>query len=209
MIIKNKISSLKGATFSKLMLLGVVSFLLTGCAGAGISVADQPLPMKTPLNTYFMSQKVFTLGERFVIKDKTKTPVFYVKGKALSIGDKLTLHDAAGNELAYIKEKVFHIGEYYNIYRDGHLFARVKKKLIPFKDKFTVNIPGLDDYKVTGSFGQHHYKFVRNGRVVALVSKKILSVGDKYRIEIVPREDDVLILSIVVIIDMVCHNGDA
>jgi len=71
-----------------------------------------------------------------------------------------------------------------------------------------VNIPGLDDYKVTGSFGRHNYKFTRNGRNVAFVTKKFLSIGDKYRIEIVPGEDDVLILSAVVIIDMVCHNGD-
>ena len=205
---KNKISSRKGATFLKIVLLGTVSLLLTGCTVTEIPVTDHPLSVTVPLNTYFMSQKTFTLGERFVIKDKTKTPVFYVKGKALSIGDKLTLRDAAGNELAYIKEKVLHIGEYYNIYRDSHLFASVKKKLFHFKDKFTVKIPGLDDYKVSGNFGRHHYRFVRNGKVVALVSKKFLSFGDKYRIEIVPEEDDVLILSTVVIIDMVSHNGN-
>jgi uncharacterized protein YxjI len=170
--------------------------------------ADRPYPVIEPANTYFMNQKVFTFGARFVINDNTRNPVFYVKGKALSIGDKLTLRDTDGNELAYIKEKPFHIGEYYHIYRGGYLSAEVKKKITMFKDKFIVNMPGHGDYKVTGSFGQHHYKFVRNGKVVALVSKKYLSWGDKYRIEIIPGEDDVLILSTGVIIDMVCHNGE-
>lgn len=208
MISKKMIPTFKGTTLLSLVLWGIAPFLLTGCAAVNISVSDRPLPGMEPLNTYFMSQKVFTLGERFVIKDKTDTPVFYIKGKALSIVNELTLRDTDGNELTYIKEKAFHIGEFYKIYREGRLLAKVKKKFIAFKDKFIVSIPGLDDYKVTGSFGRHNYKFSRNGKDVAFVTKKFLSVGDKYRIEIVPGEDDVLILSVVVIIDMVCHNGD-
>jgi len=153
-----------------------------------------------------MKQKVWTLGEQFVIKDETKTPVFYVKGKVFSVGDKLSFRDRNGNELAYISQKVFSFSPRYKIYRDRRVIATIVKKIAPFKDLYVVHVPEADDFRVTGNFGNYEYTFTRRGRKVAFVSKKFFSWGDTYGIAIAPGEDDILILAAAVVIDMVSHN---
>jgi uncharacterized protein YxjI len=49
------------------------------------------------------------------------------------------------------------------------------------------------------------YKFERAGRTVAEVSKRWFAWNDTYGVDIKDDEDDVLILSATVVIDMVCH----
>ncbi|MCK4763382.1 MAG: LURP-one-related family protein [Candidatus Aminicenantes bacterium] len=155
-----------------------------------------------------MKQKIWTIADRFVIRDEYKNPMFYVKEKVFSFGDKLKFFDMDGNELAYIKQKVFSFKKQYKIYRNKELLARVVKKITLFKDKFIIDIPGPNDYIVKGNFTDHRYTFIRNGRGVAFISKKWLSWGDTYRIEIVPGEDDVVILAAAVIIDMISHGNE-
>jgi uncharacterized protein YxjI len=66
--------------------------------------------------------------------------------------------------------------------------------------KFTVDIPGADDLKVKGNFSGYEYTFERASGVVATVSKKWASVADTYAVDIIPGEDDVLILACTVVI---------
>jgi uncharacterized protein YxjI len=155
-----------------------------------------------------MKQKIWTLGDKFVIKDETRTPVFYVKGKVFSVGDKLSFRDIDGNELAYVSQKVFSFTPRYKIYRDKALIARIVKKITLFKDKYKVDISGPDDLKVTGNFWNYEYTFTRNGRRVAFVSKKLFSWSDTYGIAIAPGEDDILILAVAVVIDMISHENE-
>lgn len=193
------------------ILSGLLLFLFTNCS---VAVFDKSVTHMLPdaerpqMKTYFMKQKIWTLADRFVIRDEYKNPMFYVKGKVFSFGDKLKFFDMDGNELVYIKQKVFSFNKQYKIYRNQQLFARVVKKITLFKDKFVIDIPGPDDYFVKGNFTDHRYTFIRNGRGVAFISKKWLSWGDTYRIEIVPGEDDVVILAAAVVIDMVSHGDE-
>jgi len=126
-----------------------------------------------------------------------------VDGKAFSIGDKLSFQDMHGNELAYISQKILSFKRRYKIYRGENLFAEVVKELTFFKDKYTVDIPGPNDYEVSGDFWDHEYRFIRNGREVAQVSKKFFTWSDTYGIDIVDGEDDITILATAVVIDLV------
>ena len=203
-----KITSLKATvTVLCLVFTGLYPLLTTGCSTGKYNINDlPPSSQEEPLKKYVMKQKIWTLGDKFVIKDETKTPVFYVKGKVFSVGDKLSFRDIDGNELAYISQIVFSWTPRYKIYRDNRLYAELVKRIVLFKDKFIVDIPGPDDYKVTGNFWKYEYTFTRNGRKVAFVSKKFFSWGDTYGIAIVPGEDDILILATAVVIDMVSHG---
>ncbi len=82
------------------------------------------------------------------------------------------------------------------------------KKITLFKDKYTVDISGTDDYKVTGNFWNYEYIFTRKGKKVAFVSKKFFSWSDTYGIAIVRGEDDILILAAAIVIDMVSHGDE-
>ena len=108
-----------------------------------------------------------------------------------------------GRELAYIEQKILSFKKRYDIYRDGQVFAQVVKELTFFKDKYTIDIPGPNDYEVQGSFFDHEYQFMRQGLPVAAVSKAYFSWADTYGIDIIEGEDDITILATAVVIDLV------
>jgi len=186
---------------------GLYSLLTSGCSAAKYDVIGFPESSpRLPLKTYEMKQRLWTLGDQFVIKDESQRPVFFVKGEAFSVGDKLSFRDADGNELAYIAQKVFSFRHAYKIYRDQSLLAKVMKKLVLFRNNYVVDVLGQDDYQVRGNFWNYEYIFIRGGRKVAEVSKKFFALSDTYGIAIAPWEDDVLILAAAVVIDQVSHD---
>ena len=157
---------------------------------------------------YVMKQKIWSLGDDFTIKDSQGNDVFLVDGRTFSIGDKLSFQDMNGNELAFISQKVLSFKKTYEIYRNNQLFANVVKELTFFKDKFSVDVPGPNDYEVKGNFLQHEFEFIRSGRTVAHVSKQYFSWSDTYGIDIVEGEDDITILATAIVIDLICHGND-
>ncbi len=155
---------------------------------------------------YLMKQKFWSWGDNFHIKDAQQRDVYLVQGKVFSWGDKLSFQDLHGRELAYISQKLLSWRPRYEISRDGNHFAEVVKKFSWFKSRFTLDVPGPNDYTIEGSFWEHEYEFQRGGRSVANVSKRYFSWSDTYGIDIVDGEDDVAILATCVVIDLVCHN---
>lgn len=156
---------------------------------------------------YVMKQKLFSWGDDFLIKDESGRDAFFVDGKAFSLGNQLSFQDMAGNELAFIKQKLFAWGPTYEIYREGQLYAIIKKELFTlFKCRFTVDVPGPDDLEAEGDFMDHEYAFTRRGQRVAEVSKQWFSWTDTYGVDIAEGEDDVLIIASTVVIDMACHD---
>jgi uncharacterized protein YxjI len=154
-----------------------------------------------------MQQKWLALGDDFAIKTEGGAQPYFVDGRAFSWGNKLSMKDAAGREVAFIAQRMLSWGPTYEIYRDGGLFAVVKKELFTFfKCAFTVDVPGPNDYEATGDFLDREYTFVRRGKKVARVSKNFFALTDTYGIEIVNGEDDITILAAAVVIDLCCHG---
>ncbi len=212
MFLKKKAMSFKLTAFVLyLAFIGFYALLITGCSTGNYNPRGEEalaLSPGEPVNKYIMKQKVWTLGEKFVIKDESRNPLFYVKGKVFSVGDRLSFRDTGGKELAYISQKVFSFRPQYRIYRDNKLIAKIKKKITLVKDRYTIDVSGSDDYKVSGNFWNYEYTFTRNNRKVAFVSKRFFTWGDTYGIFIKPGEDDILILAAAVVIDMVSHADE-
>lgn len=156
---------------------------------------------------YVMKQKLLSWGDDFYIKDKDGQDVYFVDGKAFTIGDQLSFQDLSGNELAFIKQRVLSWGKTYEIMRDGHVAATVRKEpLAFFNHRFTVEVPGLEDnFDAEGNLSDHEYTINRGDHVVATVSKKWFSWADTYGIDIHSSEDQVLLLAVAVVIDEACH----
>jgi uncharacterized protein YxjI len=156
---------------------------------------------------YQMRQKLFAFGDDYAIKDEQGREVFYVDGRALSFGDKLDVKDSSGREVAFIRQKLLSWGPTYEIYRDDHLAAVVKKELFTFfRCRFSVDVPGPDDLEAEGDFWEMEYTFRRGGAVVAEVSKRWFTFADTYGIQVAPGEDHVMIVASAVVIDLCCHG---
>ena len=155
---------------------------------------------------YNIREKFWSWGDDFHILDESGTPVYFVDGAAFSWGSKLSFQDMAGNELAFIEQKLFSFLPHYRIHRNGELFAEVVKEFTWFKKRFTLDVPGPNDYQIDGSFWDHEYVFTRGGREVAQVSRAIWSWTHCYGIETEAGEDDISILCTAIVIDQVLHD---
>ena len=155
---------------------------------------------------YVIREKFWAWGDDFYIMNENDEKVFFVDGAAFSWGSKLSFQDLLGQELAFISQKLLSFMPRYRIYRGGELFAEVLKKFTWFKKKFTLDVPGPNDYVIDGSFWDHEYTFSRGGRVVAEVSRSFFSLNHTYGVRIVDGEDDVAILCTCIVIDQVLHD---
>jgi uncharacterized protein YxjI len=156
---------------------------------------------------YVMKQKLWSLGNTFIINDDSNEDRFQVKGRLFSFGDNLSFQDMQGNELAAIHQKLLSFGNTYEIYHGGELFAVVSESLFRlFNYHFTVDVgadgPGPGDLEINGDFFAHEYTFSEAGQPVAGVSRAWFSWADTYGVDIASGQDDVLILACTVVVDM-------
>jgi uncharacterized protein YxjI len=158
---------------------------------------------------YILRQKWLSFGDDYTIQTPDGADAYYVDGKAFSWGKNLSLLAGGrdGPEVATIAQKLLSWGPTYEIYKDGDLFAVVKKELFTFfRCAFTVDVPGPDDYEAAGDFLDQEYAFQRSGRTVAEVSKRFFAFTDTYGIDIADGEDDITLLAATVVIDLCCHG---
>ena len=152
---------------------------------------------------YVIRERFFRLGEDSDITDEQGRPVYHVDGKVLSLRNNLIVRDLTGVEVAKVERQLIALRPTYHITRQGEEVAAVRKQLLsPFVDRFTIDIPGPHDLRVTGSLFEHEYTIARDGEVVATVSKRWLSLTETYGVEIAPGEDELLILASVLAFDL-------
>jgi uncharacterized protein YxjI len=156
---------------------------------------------------YVMRQKMFSFGDDYVVRTADGDDAFIIDGKVFALSDQLSFQDLAGNELAYIRRRILSWGPTFEITRGGETLAIVRKRLFTLlRCRFSVDVPGPDDYEAAGSFTDHEYAFERGGATVATVSKRWFSFTDTYGVDIADGEDDVLLLASTVVIDLCCHG---
>ena len=152
---------------------------------------------------YVIRERFFRLGEDSDITDETGRPVFQVDGKVMTLRDRLVIRDMAGQEVATVHRKLLAFRPTYEITVAGREAASVRKHFFtPFRDSFTIDVPGPDDLEMTGSLLDHDFTVRRGDQTVATVSKHWLTIRDAYSVEVAPGEDDLLILASVLALDL-------
>ena len=151
----------------------------------------------------YIKQKVFSWGAKFRIYDEYENDKYFVEGEVFTFGKKLHLYSLDGNELAYIHQKLWSFLPKYFINRNGEDIAQVIKEFTFFRQEYTVE--GLG-WTVEGDFLAHEYRIHSERGVVASISKHWFAWGDTYEIDISEGVDEVLALSVVLIIDAVIDS---
>jgi uncharacterized protein YxjI len=151
---------------------------------------------------YRMREKVFAIGDDFWIDTDDDRHAFKVNGKALRIRSTFILEGPSGDELYKIQEKKLHIRDTMELERDGKKAATIKKALVtPLRDRFNIELEGGGELSAKGNIVDHEYKIERDGETIAEISKRWFRVRDTYGIEVVPGENDALILAATICID--------
>jgi uncharacterized protein YxjI len=159
-------------------------------------------------NRYKIHQKLISIGDDFWIEDQTGQRVYRVDGKALRIRKTLIVEDTQGKLLCMIQERLLRIKNTMEIEdANGRRIALVQKALIaPFRDRWIARIRDGEDLLIQGNILDHEYIIKSNHRRVAEISKKWFSFTDVYGVEIDPGQEDFIILTIAIAIDMMAHD---
>ncbi len=156
---------------------------------------------------YQVREKLISIGEDSTIKDENGRDVYWVDNKIFRIRNEFQLKDMQGRVLATIQRKLLALRPVWEIWRDGKQVAVVRRSFIKiFRDKFEVDVPGPDDLEIDGDIFNHNYTFRRGGQDVAHDSKAWIALTDTFGVDIRDGEDDVLILSSVIVIDQVADE---
>ena len=110
---------------------------------------------------YYVKQKVFSLRDKFTIKDYSQNDVFQVQGKFMSLSNKLELLNMDGSQVLNSKKKLFRFLPLYYIYSNhDEELAEIKRKF-SFKPKFDVKV-GQQEYQVEGSIFAHTFSIKKD-----------------------------------------------
>ncbi|WP_035855627.1 LURP-one-related/scramblase family protein [Cryptosporangium arvum] len=158
---------------------------------------------------YLIKERFFDIGDDYDITDEHGTKLLHVDGKVLSLRNRLIIENLDGQELASVHRHLISLRPTYEITIGGEKAAEVKKKLFtPFREKFTIDVPGPDDLEMKGDLIDHEFRVERGGRHVAAVSKKWFRVRDTYAVDIVAGENDLLILAGVLALELALARKD-
>ena len=116
---------------------------------------------------YRIKEKFWSWGDNFGITDAEGTTCFlWSKERFFHGGTSYPFQDANGNELAFISQQLISWKPRYQITINGKVFAEVIKEWTWFNKKFTLDVPGPNDYTIDGSFlaTRIYFSTQRSGR---------------------------------------------
>ena len=152
---------------------------------------------------YVIRERFFSIGDDFDVLDEHGNKVLHVDGKVFSVRNKLVIEDLNGDELASVHRHLIALRATYEIRVGGEKAAEVRKKLFtPFRERFTIDVPGPDDLEMRGDLLDHEYTIDRGGREVAAVSKRWLTIRDTYAVQVAADQDPLLIIGSVLALDL-------
>lgn len=165
---------------------------------------DRRQARRGPAGTrYQMRQKLISIGDDYWIENSDGQRTFKVDGKAVRVRHTLFLEDVNGAALYKIQERKARVRDTMAVEdSNGNPVATAKKALVsPLRDRWTVALAAGGEWSVQGNIVDHEYSIDGPGGSVASVSKKWFRVRDTYGVEIMPGNDDALVLAVTVVLD--------
>ncbi len=153
----------------------------------------------------YIKQKLFTIGERFSVKDEFERDRFYIEGSAFTIPKQFRILDASGGELLLLQKRLFSFMPTYDILRHGELAASITKEISFFTARYRID---GSPFSVEGDFFAHDYTILRDGVPCAYISKEWFTWGDSYMLDNPSGEDEVMLLAILIVIDFVLSQNN-
>lgn len=154
---------------------------------------------------YYIKQKVFSLKDKFSIKDVEGNDIYKIEGQFISLKNKLALTNMEDEVIYKSEKKLFKVFAEYNIFsKDDEPLINVKRKW-GFKPKFLITFDNRE-FTVQGSLFAHSFQVMDESKIVASIQKKVISWGDSYEIDIIDESKVELFLFLVIIIDQVIHE---
>ena len=145
----------------------------------------------------YIKQKVFSLGEKFSVKDEFGNDKFYVEGSFFSIPKNFTIYDDKQKVVARIDKQMFKLFPHYNI--------KTSNDELVIKENFSflrLNFSILNsNWRLQGDFLSHEYSIIDGNRPMMRLSKHWFTWGDSYELNIADPSEAIICLCIAVVVD--------
>ena len=149
----------------------------------------------------FVKQKVFSLGDRFTVKDPDGTDRWEIRGDLFSFVKRLHVYDHKGlKEHLEVRQVLWSFMPRFLLIAEGRTVAVVRQRFAWFKDRFEVE---GTDCTIEGDLSEHRFTVNRHGQVLMTVRKEWFSWGDSFRLDITDLDSEVFCLGLVLAVDAV------
>jgi uncharacterized protein YxjI len=148
----------------------------------------------------YVKQKLFSLSEKFTVKDQHENDVYFVEGSFMQIPKTFSIKDAARSEVALITKKTFSFWPKFFVEMDGQEVFTIEKEFSFVKARYKIDAAGIE---VLGNWWDMDFQVLHHGEVVGQVRKKWFTWGDSYQVEILDKRMEALVVALVVAIDCV------
>ncbi|PRR90126.1 LURP-one-related/scramblase family protein [Bacillus sp. NMCN1] len=148
----------------------------------------------------YMKQKVFSLSNRFTVKDQQENDVYVVEGSFMKVPKTFTILTTDREEIAVITKKMFSFLPKFLVEVGGQEVLTIKKEFTFFKAKYSIDAAGVE---VQGNWWDMNFQVLQNGEVIGQVKKEWFTWGDSYKVDILKEEMEPMMIALVVAIDCV------
>ena len=150
----------------------------------------------------YIKQKVFTIKDKFTVKDEAGNDKYFVEGKLLSLGKKFYIYNMEKEEVAYIEQKLMNLMPKFFVYVKGEKIAEIHKKLSFLKPKY--EIVGKN-WVTNGDLWAHEYNItdMDSRNQIASMHKEWMTWGDSYMLDIEDEKHEISIMALILAIDAV------
>lgn len=154
----------------------------------------------------YIKQKVFSLSEKFIVKDQEEKDAYYVEGSFMKVPKTFSIMNQDRDEVALITKKVLSFLPTFFVEVNGQEVVTIKKELSFLKARYSIDAGGVE---VQGNWLDMDFQVLQNGTVVGEVGKEWFSWGDSYRVNVLNEEMETIILALVIAIDCVKSDQSA
>lgn len=169
------------------------------------------------LKTYYVNQKL-SLDDKYYVYDinndlyteicsnsKLLAIIDRLIGNIFTFGKKIYVKSPNSNEVITIKKKFGLFKSEYDLYANQLKIACARLPVMSLKPKISVLIH-KDHYLIDGDIMARSFTISKNGIQVAKISKTAFTLKDRYKIDILEEKNELIYLSLLVIIDSAMHN---
>jgi len=153
-----------------------------------------------------ISQKIFTITDKFNVTDENDAIVYKVVSKLFSITNKRSVFDAEGNLLITVRRKLFRILPEFRIYDStGQQIAKIKRKFSLLR-KFKIT-SDEHEYSIEGDILSWNYEILCDGVPIGRLSKQIIHLTDSYILDVFDETNAPFFIACTLAIDLLYHSA--
>ncbi|HTK06490.1 MAG TPA: hypothetical protein VL485_04945 [Ktedonobacteraceae bacterium] len=141
----------------------------------------------------------------FIVQDE-QNRVILLTDHVLMRHEPLILKNGAGEKYACILENMSALRATFDIYKHHHVSASIKRTALPLlRERYLITLMDGTTLTTQGNVTLYRYRVRRGNRAVATITPAAGAEEQGYQVSILPDEDALLLLAVMIVIDMLAH----